>query len=288
MSEDLFAAAQEQLERNQRLRPTGKGYLLQGLLICACCGYAFHGASGGKPSKKRGRALYYRCYGTDTHRFSGQRVCSNLPVRADRLDEHVWKSTCEVLRDPERMLQEWTRRNDAGERHLKSHLQHDEAAKAVTHLEQSLKRLLDAYENGALSLEELTPRTTRIKERLQQARCDLQAAEAQLAETITLQSITGRLEDFAKRVAQGLDRLTWNQRRQVIRALVARVEIGDKCVTVVFRLPPSGQDPAGPKPASEHSQSPDRSPDSYRGRARVRRPFAPTGAAPMTAATLCP
>jgi site-specific DNA recombinase len=44
VSEELFAAVQEQLEENRRRAREGQRgarYLLQGLLVCACCGYAY-------------------------------------------------------------------------------------------------------------------------------------------------------------------------------------------------------------------------------------------------------
>ena len=69
-SADLFAAAQEQLAENrQRARALRRGpqYLLQGLLVCAECGYSYYGMT------KRWRDQqgvvreysYYRCPGRE-------------------------------------------------------------------------------------------------------------------------------------------------------------------------------------------------------------------------------
>src|SRR5262249_46623942 len=46
IDEDVFAAVQEQLAENRkrnRLSARGARYLLQGLLVCKRCGYAFYG-----------------------------------------------------------------------------------------------------------------------------------------------------------------------------------------------------------------------------------------------------
>jgi hypothetical protein len=46
IDEALFEAVQAQLQENQqraRVGQRGARYLLQGLLVCACCGYAFYG-----------------------------------------------------------------------------------------------------------------------------------------------------------------------------------------------------------------------------------------------------
>jgi site-specific DNA recombinase len=90
VDDDAFAAAQAQLAENRkhmRARRRGARYLLQGLLVCRQCGYAFYG----KPvsnSAAKGHVrdyAYYRCLGTDAYRYGGQRVCNNRPVRTDYL-----------------------------------------------------------------------------------------------------------------------------------------------------------------------------------------------------------
>lgn len=79
---DLFAAVQEQLRANQqhaRQWRRGAKYLLQGLVCCQGCGYAYYGkAISTKAAKGQKRDYaYYRCLGTDAYRFGGERVwCS--------------------------------------------------------------------------------------------------------------------------------------------------------------------------------------------------------------------
>ena len=95
----VFATLQEQLQENRRharqgLR--GARYLLQGLVCCAECGYAYYGKAISPSSRKhhpRGYA-YYRCLGTDAYRFGGERVCTNHQVRTDLLDVTVWREAC--------------------------------------------------------------------------------------------------------------------------------------------------------------------------------------------------
>lgn len=247
VSEELFTAAKAQLERNRhQCRRGRRGYLLQGLLVCALCGYAVQGATGGKKSKSGHQNSYYRCDGTNASQFGGKRVCTNSPIRADALDEHVWASVRGVLEDPERVLEEWSHRstNDGVQAELQT--QRNEAVALVDRIEGSMKRLLDAYESGALDLEELNRRIGHLKERRQEARNALQEVESRLAKSVSLQAVAGRLSNFAERVTGGLDRLGWEDRRQLIRTLVARVELSDVRVTVVYRLPPPRSSGTGP------------------------------------------
>ncbi len=87
---DLFETVQEQLAQSRkkvRQHRRGTSYLLQGVLVCKHCEYAYYGhqAQRRSPQDKSYRYGYYRCIGTDAYRFEGQRVCSNKPVRVDRL-----------------------------------------------------------------------------------------------------------------------------------------------------------------------------------------------------------
>jgi len=96
VSEELFAAVAERLEENRkRYRQSQRGakYLLQGLIVCARCDYAFCGRPVRRKARKGNRRnyVYYRCIGADAYRFGGERVCHNKQVRTDVLDEAVWK-----------------------------------------------------------------------------------------------------------------------------------------------------------------------------------------------------
>src|SRR5262249_2532963 len=91
VSSETFALAQERLAANKKLsaRHTKTPSILQGLLVCAQCGYAFYRMSTyarGQP----GRYRYYRCLGSDRRR-PGRSVCKARPVRVEQLDNLVWQ-----------------------------------------------------------------------------------------------------------------------------------------------------------------------------------------------------
>ena len=119
VSAELYEVVQEQLEENKnraRQRRRGARHLLQGLVVCKRCGYAFYGkpvslASG---KGKRRDYVYYRCVGTDAYRFGGQRVCSNQQVRSDLLEQAVWDDVCGLLGDPRRIEQVRANRSTNG------------------------------------------------------------------------------------------------------------------------------------------------------------------------------
>lgn len=257
VSADVFAAAQEQLDRNRGMAAEHRGnrYLLQGLTVCSMCRYAYYGKHASQKSSAGRRVgySYYRCRGSDGYRFATGRVCRNAYVRVEQLDEYVWESVCQVLQEPQRLLAEWTRRGteDGSARELRTH--RDEVKRLLAEQEKTLRRLLDAYEAGAMNVSELTSRTERIRTRIRTAQADLENAETDLTETVELAAIVGRLNDFAAQVRAGLHRLDWQARRQLIRTLVSRIEIDESSATVVYRVP--GTSPAVSAPGA-HTLTP--------------------------------
>jgi hypothetical protein len=82
--------------------------------------------------------------------------------------------------------------------------------------------------------------------RIERARRELGDAERRLRETTTLRAIVTRRDDFAARVRTGLDALSWTERRQIIRRLVAKIDIGESAATIVYRLPSTERRAASP------------------------------------------
>ncbi len=108
----VFAAVDEQLQENRRrarLGLRGAKYLLQGLVCCAECGYAYYGKAISPLARKHHprHYAYYRCVGTDAYRFGGIRVCGNHQIRTDLLDLAVWREARALLEQPQRLEQEY-------------------------------------------------------------------------------------------------------------------------------------------------------------------------------------
>lgn len=251
VDESLFAAVAEQLEENRahaRQRQRGARYLLQGLLKCQHCGYAFYGKpvsrSAGKGKKRR--YAYYRCIGTDAYRFGGERLCWNKQLRTDLLEAAVWQDVCALLTDPEKVAQEYQRR-----RSKKSGGAAGKSQEVLTKLIQKVKRgiarLIDAYQEGLLNKQEFEPRIQQAKERLGKLQGEAEAQAAAEVQEQELRLVIGHLQVFAERVRSGLTESDWSTRREIIRALVKRVEVDKEEVRVVYRVspPPFAKGPGG-------------------------------------------
>ncbi len=236
VSEELFAAAQEQLAENrQRHRQQCRHgpHLLQGLLVCQCCGRAFCHARCGSRRKPQ----VYRCYRCTSMIQEGrrQRRCVNRTIPANALEETVWQDVCALLREPRRVAAEFQRRSDQPARHEETLAWlHQQQAKD----KRALERLIDAYENGLLDKAELAPRLDRARQRLTQWQTQAQEFLETQAHERDLDHALGRLEDFAQRIDAGLRQPTPTQKREIMKALIKRVEIAPEKIRVIYKIHP--------------------------------------------------
>ena len=241
ISEELFAVVQAQLHENRlrmRARSRGRRYLLQGLVVCKRCGYGYYGTFNGcGPAGGKVRYAYYRCTGSDAYRFGGQRLCSNKPVRVDLLEAAVWEDVRSLLSEPGRIKGEYERRcrktGPDGGRAV------DQVAKLINQVKKSISRLIDAFEEGLLDKSEFEPRVTAARERLSRLEEERKREADQGVQESELRLVIGRLEEFARRVSEELREPDWITRREIIQALVKRVEIDEGEVRIAYRVSPS-------------------------------------------------
>jgi site-specific DNA recombinase len=235
---DLWETVQDQLHENQRharTRLRGARYLLQGLITCQQCGYAFYGKPvSNKAAKGHLRCYaYYRCIGTDAYRFGGQRVCHNPQVRTDTLDLTVWQKVRGLLECPDYLAQEYSRR-----------LTHTTSTDAVsvsdqvTKLRRGVDRLIDSYAAGYIEKSEFEPRVSRLRDRIAQLAQQAQQASDEAKMRSDLRLIIGQLEDFTSKVKGSLKSTDWVTKRDIIRALVKTIKVGEGTVTIVFKVNP--------------------------------------------------
>jgi site-specific DNA recombinase len=234
----LFEATQEQLSENRRRyrqRKAGARYLLQGLLVCQSCGYALCGRWKASWRRSGQGYRYYRCTGTDSHRFAGQRQCDARPLPVEPLDAAVWAEVCRLLENPTCVADEYQRRLQA----VRSGPRRPELEtleRQLSKLRAGAGRLIDSYAEGVISKMEFEPRLAGLRQRI----AELEAEAAVLHDTAeqarSLQLVIGKLEIFATMIRDRLDEADWTTKRDLIRTLVRRIEVNDQHVRVVFRV----------------------------------------------------
>jgi site-specific DNA recombinase len=229
----VFEAVQVQLDENRRrarIPEKGSRYLLQGLLVCGQCRYAYCGRT------NDARNAYYRCAGAmNIPRHGFARVCENKPLRMEQTDAAVWQEVCQLVAQPARLEQAYRQRLHPAQQSEASQSLETQMGK----LRRGLARLIDSYAEGLLDKQEFAPRVTRMRARLQHLDAQVQHLKAEEEVEEELRLILGRLETFAAKVQDGLQQADFHTRREIIRSLVKRVEVDQQHIQVVFRVSPT-------------------------------------------------
>ena len=242
VDEELLEAAREQLAENRRRNRQhahGQRYLLQGLVVCRQCGYAYYGKAISLSSAKGKRRAYayYRCCGSDAYRFGGERLCANPQVRTDRLDEAVWREVERVLQDPSWIAAEYERRLVQARDPTAGDLAGIEAQ--IAKLRRGMGRLIDGYAEGLIDKADFEPRVAGLRQRIKTWEEQATTLRDEVAQRTALSLIVGRLQDFARQVRDRMSAVDWSLQRDLIRVLVKRVEIDRGDINVVLRVTPS-------------------------------------------------
>ena len=236
VSEETFALAQEQLAANKVYAPrrTVTPSVAQGLVICAKCGYALCRTSA--PSSRR-VYRYYRCSGSDAWRRPSGAVCDSRPVRQDLLDEVVWTEVVRLLEDPQLIHSEIDRRLAAARVADPTKSREEALRRELARIRKSIDRLLTAYQEGLLSLDELRERMPNLRRREQADNAELQAIIAQSADRATYLRLAETLTTFLARLRSSADSLDISERQRVLRLLVKEILVADDKITIRHCIP---------------------------------------------------
>jgi len=241
VSAEIFAAAAAQLEENRRRVRVGRSqarYLLQGLVVCQGCGYAFHGIRRGPKRGQTGKTYtYYRCGGRHEGQSSEGMTCRMRKIRCVDLDKVVWQDVCELLRHPDKVAEEYRRRLE-GEGQDARGEQAEPLTRLIAQARRSLGRLIDSYSEGLIEKSEFEPRVKAARQRLARLEAEAKDQAAAQARRAELRLALNCLEEFAAEVRSGLEQAEWGKRREIMRALIKRVEIGHDEVRIVYRVAP--------------------------------------------------
>jgi site-specific DNA recombinase len=256
VSEETFALAQERLEANKTHAPrrTVTPSVVQGLVSCAKCGYALYRTS----TRSSARTIYYyRCLGSDGWRRLSGPVCNNRPVRQDLLDEVVWTEIVRLLEDPQLIQNELDRRLKAAREADPSKRREEALRRDLARIRKSIDRLLTAYQEGLLSLDELRERMPNLRRREQADNSELQAIVDQSVERAACLRLAETLTKFLARLRSSAKALDTSERQRVLRLLVKEILVGDDKIIIRHSIPlPTGdgssaQNPNGAAPGSE-------------------------------------
>jgi site-specific DNA recombinase len=241
VTEESFARAQELLHQNKirSRRRTIAPSVVQGLVSCAKCGYAFSRTSTQTSARK---IHYYKCIGSDSWRKLGGPVCDNGRfIRQELLDQIVWDEVIRLLEDPTLIQQELDRRLVAARDSDPTRKREQSLQRELTHVGKGIERLLNAYQEGLLSIEQLRERMPVLRQRQQALGAELQATADQTNDRAAFLRLAETLTLFLARLRSAAETLSVIERQKLVRLLVKDVLVGEDTITIRHSIPiPSG------------------------------------------------
>lgn len=224
--------AQQLLQQARRLwsgRPRAE-YLLSGLVVCGRCG---RGMTGLRAKEWGRRRRIYTCRRGGQGAREGGCGCR---VDAERLERLVWNQLSVWLGDPEDLYRALAAEEENAA--LKAEL--DQVCQGLVRVQQGRANLLRALEQGVAGADVLIESLRRLQEREEA----LLTRRRDLAERLSTGSGTPAPPDWPERVHRWWEEpdLSPEERRQLVRTLIVRVEAGAEVVRIVARWPdlPSG------------------------------------------------
>ena len=253
-----FDLAQEQLEQNKRHSPrrTIEPSLLQGMLVCERCGYALYRTSTQTSARK---LYYYRCLGSDAYRHLRGAVCDNPPVRQDHLDGVVWNELVRLLEDPRVIQEELDRRLAAARKAVPLKQREELLQREQARLEKSMDRLLNGYQEGLVSLEQLRARMPELRKQQQALQAERQSLEATSADQVHCLRLAETLTGFCAQLRSRANTLDVSDQQKILRLLVKEILVGKDTLMIrhSIPIPNAGPDPiAMPRPPHTPPQPP--------------------------------
>src|SRR5882762_2752517 len=249
VSEERFALAQEQLEKNKRHSPrrTVEPTLLQGMLVCEQCGYALYRSS---TRTSKHMLHYYRCLGSDGYRRLRGPVCTNRPIRQDYLDQFVWSEIIRLLEDPELVQAEIDRRSAAARNADPLRKRQEELRREQVRIEKNSERLVTAYQEGLVTLAQLRQRMPTLQKQAQAVGSELQSLEMAAVDQAKYLQLAESLGGFRTKLRVRAETLDVAVRQQILRLVVKEVLVGTDTITLRHSIPiPSGSN-GSPGPPS--------------------------------------
>ncbi|CAO5174254.1 site-specific DNA recombinase [Frankia sp. AiPs1] len=259
VSEEVFDRVAARLEENKRFAPRNTKTtpsLLQGLAACSACGYGYYRTSTRTSNKK---IYYYRCLGSDDYRYENGRVCWNKPVRADYLDDVVWEHITKLISDPTLIHAEIDSRLRQARNSDPAKREHEQVELALTKTTTAIARMIEAFQEQLITLDELRARMPELRTRETNLRGQLDALDSQIADRDLYLTLAADLEGFLSQLSENAKSTQIADRQRVLRLLVKNVLIGPEKIMIRHRIPLRQRSGADSSPAASSDTEGDRS-----------------------------
>jgi len=228
IDQHLWHVAQALLKQNAhsaRRNNNKNEYLLRGLVVCGLCGCMV-------PGYVSNKSTFYSCGAKRNKNIHSKPHDELIQVHRQTFDAKIWQGLIELLHDPENLKEQLEKRLDRRNSSILPTTNTDtKTDKDLERLNVQEKRILDAYREGIIDLEELKSQ----KEKIAARRITLEAkkkAAPSLVESAGKTEITmDMLGDVSARFQRAMAKADFTTREKLANLLVNSVTLyTDKAV----------------------------------------------------------
>ena len=146
-----------------------------------------------------------------------------------------------LLEDPTLIQQELDRRLAAARASDPTKKREQSLQRELIQVGKGIERLLTAYQEGLLSIEQLRQRMPALRNREQMLRSELQAFTDQINDRAAFLRLAETLTAFLARLRSNAETLDVAGRQRIVRLVVKEVLVGENDITIRHSIPiPSG------------------------------------------------
>ena len=233
---DVWEQVQARKDSARRGPPGSAGteFMLAKTVHCRCGSMMYTRTTRGRTPEGERIYRYYRCRGGE----SGERCRERVNVNAEALESAVWREARRVLLDPETALagmEAVSGDEDVGE--LDARVR--DAERDLREIQLEEERLLRLYVSGKITEEQLERQRRYTTERLEHAEAVLSGLGERRDAALDLGSMRAGFVEWAKGVREGLDSLSVQQRREIVRLVFSRIVLeADNDLTLTCAVVP--------------------------------------------------
>jgi site-specific DNA recombinase len=238
IDEELFEAAQKQLEENRKNSPrnTRRQYLLSGHLFCRKCGRRYYAYF--KSERRNGKRLEYRRYRCSASLRTVEPIhrCHNKGWAATRLEQLIWEQVEHVIDNPELIVSEIEKQQQETNKIGVLEAELHRLERQLKGLDREQEQLLQWALKGF-------PEETVVSEnkRINQKRSTLQAQKAELETQVkaSQEAVISqpKLERFVELVQEKLSALDFETKRMVLDMLGIKVWLDGYNMEITGTIP---------------------------------------------------
>jgi site-specific DNA recombinase len=169
------------------------------------------------------------------------------------LDEIVWSEVIRLLEDPTLIQQELDRRVAVARAADPTRQREQALQRDLVRVGKSIERMLTAYQEELLSLEQLRERMPPLRQRERALRTELQSIAEQTRDRATYLRLAETLSAFLARLREAADTLDIVERQRIVRLVIKDVLVGDDRIVIRHYIPVPAGPPTGSSPQDSDS-----------------------------------